>query len=1038
VPRYSAGLNFVKKEISRRQFLIYSTTATAAAHAWKPLIAYGADANATSLPSTLLLSTSHGLANIARSRAAYQSSSVDEDHTAHLATDGSEATCWECKAGGEQWISVDLGEAVPVSGVTLRWGANFISAYRIQASEESVRPTHWTTVYETTNGIGNVEEIPLRAASARHIRLVGMAGDERGFVISEFEVWSARTIRPAHVPEPVVTRAGALITAGWSLESAMFTTTAAESISSAAWTGADWLPAVVPGTVLASYLAAGAIPDPFFGSQQSQISEDFFTNHDFWYRNTFTVPTDCKGRRLWLVFEGINWKADVYLNGSKLGEIDGAFIRGRFDVTEAAVCGGANCVAVLVRKVAHPGQVQDKRLGGHYRNGGVLGLDSPTFVASIGWNWVPTIRGRNTGIWNHVRFETSGDVVLVDPWVTTELSRPDDSKPGVTRADLTVRAEIRNVSDQPKRCVLCLSMEPITFRKEIALGPHETLAVAIDKAECAALAIENPRLWWPNGYGEPTLHTMTLRVQCDGHESDEKSVSFGIRQMEYRTDNGILQIYVNGHRILCRGGNWGMEDGMLACDAEGYDLRVRMHRDMNLVMIRNWVGMVGRDEFYTACDHHGILVWDDFWLANPGDGPDPSDHAMFMSNAADKVRRVRHHPSLALYCGRNEGDPPPDLDAGLRNAVTTLDGTRYYIPTSASGLVTGHGPYDNQDPAWYFEHRGVTFHSEQGIVCVPPVESMRAMMPEKDLWPISDMWAIHDYQEPRSALYTKRIADRYGAATGLEDYCRKAQLVNLESAKAMYECLQSRQGAGLLVWMTQSAWPALICQLYDYYFEQTAAYFGAKTGCEPLHILWDQYSNLVKVANNTIRDRKGMRAEASVYDLSGGERWRREIALDVAATSASEGFPVEVPDAIGAVFFVRLRLRQADAVLSENFYWSAAANGDCTALNTLPRVSVASSARLVAEGNKRIVTAKVSNPTASIALAVRLMAVRGVCGERVLPAMYEDNYFSLLPKESKIVKISFEEAALGGEMPRLRIEGWNVEPDEVRIFQAGE
>ncbi|MGH9342834.1 MAG: glycosyl hydrolase 2 galactose-binding domain-containing protein [Terriglobia bacterium] len=958
----------------------------------------------------------------ARNRAVYQSSSADDDHTGHLVTDGSTQTYWECEPGAEQWILVDLGKDVPIDHLTIHWGASFARSYRVEVSTQRSGPEHWTVVYATTTGRGGVEVLPLHSVHARHIRLIGSASAaDRGFAISELEAWSPNVGGASPKAKQVVSRGGTLLTEGWSLQCAMFAKSGPGQISSPQYTGGDWIPAAASATVLASYLAAGAIPNPNFGNQVAQISDGFFSRNDFWYRNSFAISSACKGRRLWLVFEGINWKADIYLNGMRLGQIDGAFICSRFDITKTAVCGGMNCVAVLIHQVAHPGPVQHKKLGERYRNGGVLGLDSPTFVPSIGWNWVPTIPGRNVGIWNEVRFETSGDVVLIDPWVTSQLPAADNS-----RAELSARTEVRNLSDETKHCVLHLSMPGMTYQREIELKPDEIQSVVIDKYACAGLAIENPRLWWPNGYGDPILHSMSFQIESSGTISDEKLVTFGIRKLEYQTDGGILRILVNGHRVLCRGGNWGMDDAMLVCDKDGYDLRVRMHHDMNLNMIRNWVGMVGRDAFYDACDRYGVLIWDDFWLANPNDGPNPSDHAMFLNNAVDKIRRIRHHASLTLYCGRNEGMPPPELDAGLRDATAQLDGTRFYIPASDRGPVTGHGPYDNRDPAWYFAHRGTTFHSEQGIVCVPPAESMRAMMPEKDLWPISNIWAIHDYQDPRSVLNTERIEHRYGKPDGIEDYCRKAQMVNLESAKAMYECLRSRQGSGQLVWMTQSAWPALICQLYDYYFEQTAAYFGAKAACEPLHILWDQSSNIVKVANNTTVDRRNLRAEARIYGLDGREQWHKSVDLSAAAASAQDGFPLTIPSQLDRVFFVKLKLSHNDRVRSENFYWSPVQNGDCTALSELPQIGLSVSANIAAEASTRIVSARVSNPNASVALAIRLKVVRKWSGKRVLPAMYEDNYFSLLPHEGKAVGIRFRESALAGEAPRLVVEGWNI------------
>lgn len=1021
----------MKNTISRRDFLIKATTATAVAYSCCPALAQ----NAKELSTTLSSNASDGLFDVARNRLAYQSSSIDDNRTAHLVTDGNRQSMWESQPGGEQWISIDLGQTFPIDHLTIRWGHPCANAYRIQVSTQPLTSGHdvqaheWQTVYDASHSASGVEQIPLHSTPAQHIRLIATLPSNQTLSVSEIEAWSSHS-SPSHaysLPQQVLTKDGAHLTEGWSLLSAAFNASPPAEISSVNYGSPDWLPAIVPGTVLASYLTAGAIPDPFYGNQQSQVSEAFFTHNDFWYRTSFAISSDCGGRRLWLVFEGINWKADIYLNGTKLGSIAGAFIRTRFDITRAAVIGGTNCVAVLIHQVDHPGPVQHKILGEQYRNGGILGLDSPTFLASIGWNWLPTIRGRNIGIWNHVRFETTGDVILEDPWVTTESLMPDNS-----RAALAVKTGMRNLSDSPIQCTLTLTFHEVSYRYTVTLRPSESQLLEINKSHWAALDVPNPSLWWPNGYGDPTLHTLHLQIEYGAKTSDEKSVTFGIRKFDYSTGGGILTIYVNHCKILCRGGNWGMDQGMLMCDRDGYDLRVRMHRDMNLVMIRNWVGMVGRDGFYDACDRYGILVWDDFWLANPSDGPDPSDHAMFMRNVLDRIRRTRHHASLALYCGRNEGDPPADIDAGLRASTTSLDGTRFYIPASASGLVTGHGPYDNQEPAWYFEHRGTTFHSEQGIVCVPPVESMRAMMPEPSLWPISDMWAIHDYQDPRSVLYTERLERRYGPPSGIEDYCRKAQMLNLETAKAIYESLQSHQGSGQLIWMTQAAWPALICQLYDYSFEQTAAYFGAKTGSRPLHILWDQFSNTIKVANNTPHRESNMHAEAWIYDLGGRERWHSQASLSAPPTSAQQVLALDIPPDLTPVYFVKLALRRGSVLVSDNFYWAPLRNHDCTSLNGLPQASLQASAHLSPGGHTQMSVA-VSNVTSTIALAVRLMVADAGTGERILPVMYDDNYFSLLPGESRHLKISFPRHTLADISAQLHLEGWNIKPSSIHL-----
>ncbi len=515
--------------------------------------------------------------------------------------------------------------------------------------------------------------------------------------------------------------------------------------------------------------------------------------------------------------------------------------------------------------------------------------------------------------------------------------------------------------------------------------------------------------------------------------SDRKEVTFGVRKFTYEVHGGELFLYANGKRILCRGGNWGMDEGMLRCDAAGYDTRVRLHKEMNFNMIRNWVGMTAKDEFYQACDKYGILVWDDFWLANPADGPEPTDDDLFMTNAVDKIRRVRNHPSLILYCGRNESSPPPALNTALRAATEQLDGSRYYIPDSASGTVSGHGPYEVQDANWYFKNRGQTLHSELGIVAVPPADSLRLFLPADKLWPINDLWGMHDLSQQRGPAYIARVNRNYGPATSLEDFCRKAQMVNLESAKAMYEAWQSSQGSGVLVWMTQSAWPCMICQMYDYYFEPTAAYFGAKSACEPLHILWNSGTDQIKVANDTVDDSGPLTADAALYDLQGHKLWSKSATLSVPATSAADCFLLERPADLTGVYFVKLKLTRGLTLVSDNFYWASVAHDHYAPLSTLPQVALQSVGTASFTPAVCTLTATVTNPTTSVALVIRLNAIGASSGKRILPAFYDDNYFSLLPGETKTVRIRFDPKLLNGERPQIAIEGWNIVPGKVPL-----
>jgi hypothetical protein len=810
--------------------------------------------------------------------------------------------------------------------------------------------------------------------------------------------------------------------AAWKLQSASLISATPTQISSPAFDDSSWLPATVPGTVLTSYLNAGKIPDPFYADQRFKIDDAFFTNNDFWYRNTFTVAPLVK-QRLWLNFDGINWKANVYVNGEHVGDVNGSFIRGKFDITKLVRADSVICMAVLIHKVAHPGSVKPKSLKHWLPNGGELGLDSPTFISSIGWNWLPTIPGRNIGIWNDVRFTTSGDVTIDDPFVITDLPLPH-----LFRADLRIQCDLTNHSLEEQRGILRGELGDIHFDQPITLASSQTSHIVIDKA------LAHPNLWWPNGMGEQPLYHLKLQFIVGDRASDTTNTTFGIRKLTYAIHNNVLFLSVNGHRVLIRGGNWGMDEGMLRCDAAGYDARVRLHREMNFNMIRNWCGLTARDAFYDACDRYGLLVWDDFWLANPSDGPDPTDHAMFLANAVDKIRRVRSHPSLALYCGRNEGYPPKAIDDALRSATTDLDGSRYYLSNSAADVVTGHGPYDVRSPEWYFAHRGDTLHSELGIVAVPPIESLRQMFPPDKLWPINDLWGQHDLSQERGPAYLKRLADSYGPAKDVEDFCRKAQLLNLESAQAMLESWQSRQGSGGLIWMTQAAWPCLICQAYAYDFEPTGAYFGFRKACEPLHILWDRHTNQIKVANDTIEDAKNLTAQADLYNLDGSKKWTRSIAINAPAGSATTCFDLQFPASLSDVFFVRLILTRGPATLSDNFYWEGKTPGRYQSLSTLAPVDLTTSATFNHDDPRQsIVTAAFQNPTSSIAFAIHLTLHTATTNQRVLPAFYGDNYFTLLPGQSKAVSIEFDEGLLHGEKARLQYQCWNGRPREISV-----
>jgi hypothetical protein len=812
----------------------------------------------------------------------------------------------------------------------------------------------------------------------------------------------------------------------WRLQNAGVISAAPEQIIEADFDDSNWVPATVPGTVLADFTAAGKVPDPLYGDNMHQISDAVFSGNDYWYRTQITLPESMLGQRLFLDFSGINWKSEIYFNGKRIGQINGAYLRGEFEITALADFAKANTLAVLIHHPEHwePAErkVLRKSLGCRITNGDDHGYDSPACLAAAGWNWLPIMRGRNMGIWNHVAIHARGNVSIRDPWVSSALPLPD-----LSRADLTIHATLNNQHTEAVQGTLIASFDQTTLQLPVTLAAHEEKTVALDPAQFPALSVKNPKLWWPNGYGEPNLSELKLKFIEGDAVSDASTTQFGIRQIDHQVIDNVLFLYCNGTRILIRGGNWGLPEAMMRCDKDGFDLRIKLHKEANLNMIRNWVGMTNREELYDACDRAGILIFDDFWLANPHDGPEPLDQEMFMANARDKIKWVRKHPSLALYCGRNEGPPPAELDAAMKEAVTTLDGTRHYVPNSARGTLTGFGPYDVRSPAWYFENRGSTFHTEQGIIAFPEVESLRRMMPSKNLWPINDMWAIHNYQTGRSHKFTDTIIQRFGAPDSAADYCRRAQLHNYESAKAMFESLQSNQGSGVLLWMSQSAWPSLICQLYDHYFEYTASYFSAKKAAEPVHLFWDCLRNEIRLANNTGHALTDLSATATVFDSAGTLLWQKGIQTDIEPTSALTCFALGHTPA-DKVHFLKLELRSGSTPIADNFYWLENKDGNCLDLNELP-VTAVSLERLESSSvnGTRTLKLRLKNHSESFSL-LNKVRLKDAGGESILPIFLDDSYVSLAPNEERILTLRVDEKQLKGKAAQIHLEGWNTDP----------
>ena len=1219
--------------------------------------------------------------DIAEFRAAYHSSAADYDHTGHLVTMPTDLP-WISGGSEQEWLIIDLGTVSELYAIEILWGETAARSVIVEVAYDrenwketlELTPVYYETSRFEIQSKGRFVRLTMQAAlgekiAINRVRIIGENNLKRVHALSETAPPSSEDKQILSGSDWQLIRASEVLDDGCKLSGK-------DAQNHASIVNSGWLPTVVPGTVLNSFLIAGAIPDPLYDDDQFQISEAYFTA-DFWYRKRFKAVKAKCSKRVFLEFDKINWKADVFLNGVYLNNsfsdrnhsIEGAFIRAQFDVTEILSWNKENVLAVRILKNETPGAVTTQGLAyGPAPNGGALGADNPTFHASIGWDWLPTIRGRNTGIIGDVSLHFCEDLQIRDPWMETELQlisesvtnpienlmlrasvRTDgqpgpvhdwhgkkgscftvdfgslvpissvsllwgtessgrsadyesryakrfslevsrdgivfcnldafpggqvvvskeftqyapanagtavysghafsDTIPGATalvnldpsyfgpeagshsfvepqkirflrftvlaqreengcpldtivkqievysdspkqieqatlhdfvlntgRAELTLHADIRNDTGKEANMILSGRILPDgPFFSEKKTIPAETLSeIAIP------FSLNHPKLWWPNTYGEPFLYTCEMELSYNDRKIDSKQFQFGVRRFDYPVERGLLTLYCNGVRILAKGGNWGMDDGLKRDTEDVYYDKVRLHAEANMTMIRNWVGMTDHKAFYDACDRFGILIWDDFWLANPWDGPPPRDPDMFLQNAADKIRKVRSHPSLVFYCGRNEGYPPEQLDQQLKELTEKLDGTRFYFPHSAAAPVSSGGGYSlaKAGQAYgikqYFDDVSSSgLRSERGIPNVPELESARKFVRPKHLWPINETWALHDWtyhangpantymetlqnylggdfevpvdrikewtpdeNDPAYLEYKASIAEmckKAGEVWSVEDFFQAAQLINYDHHRGLFESISARLSNGLLMWMSQSSWPSFMWQTYDYYLYTNGGYFGSKAGNQATRAFFDPRSNRILLSNATPNCFRNMTVTEEMFNLYGKpvhkeEYHIRELRKDAYGISAGTiDFSLSDTD----VLFLRLTLRnRGGEILGQNTYWhNRKEYQNYKALRSIPKTRL-SVKKLGYESvksrqdEKEMIRIKLeiqNGEYPALNTRIRLMNENQ---EDVLPVFFSDNYLLLMPHEAR--QISAEYVQQSSAVSYI-ITAWNSE-----------
>jgi hypothetical protein len=831
-----------------------------------------------------------------------------------------------------------------------------------------------------------------------------------------------RTPKLSALPVPAPNAAGDLVLdRGWEMVDATTVAASPEHIAAPGFDTSSWYDATVPGTVLTTLVQQGVYPDPTHGLNNLLISDEL-ARKSWWYRVQFPTPKNWDGRNVHLTFNGVNYHAEAWLNGKPIGKITGAFIRGSYDVAPLLKPGGTNVLAVRVWPQPHNGAAHEESpRAGMGPNGADGVLDGPTFICTEGWDWIPTVRDRCTGLWQDVVLHPTGPVALGDSKVVTALPK----LPDLSVAEVTVQAELRNLTAQPQETILRGAIAGATFEIPVTLQPQETKTITANPKQFPQLAIKQPKLWWPNGYGEPTLHDFTLgALDAAGKESDRATQRVGLRVIT-TTNAPQLVVSVNGRRVFCKGGNWGLDDMLKQVSKAKLEPYIRLERDANLTMIRNWCGQSTAEAFFQLCDEYGMLVYNDFWLSTTDHDLPAIDADLFLANAADTVKRSRNHASIALWSGRNEGMPPTWINQRLADLLQELDGTRIYVPSSWNFPVSGGGPYHYSELKTYFETAPKKpFNTELGAYSVPTADAMRAGLDPAQLWPVGDSWMYHD-SHSQSADYRKAIARNFGESTDFDSFIRRAQMMNYDIHRAMFEAWNARLWqpcSGLLLWMSHPSWLSTVWQIYSHDYDTHASYFGSKKACEPIHIQWNLTDDNVVVVNNLFEPLDQAAVTVKIVGLDGRELEKRVVKLDAAPSAATVATKIDWTVALNSsVQFLKLELRdKSGKLLSENFYWHSEKLEQLQALNSLPPVNL--DARLRQSGSALEV--ELHNRSSVPALMAHLVLRDQATGERILPVYYADNYISLLPGESRVVRI--ESPTVATAKLRVDVDGWNV------------
>ncbi len=869
-----------------------------------------------------------------------------------------------------------------------------------------------------------------------------------------------------------------LLSKNWFIQSSSNVHADGAAISTAGFPAKDWYPATLPSTVLSALVGDKVYPDPYTGMNLRSIPGttypifDDFSNimmppdspfrQAWWYRTEFQLPPDYSGKKIWLGFDGVNYRANVWMNGVQIAsseKLAGMWRLFEFDVTAAAKPGQINSLAVQV----FPPQPRDLAI---------------TLV-----DWAPMPPDKEMGIWRDVHLRATGPIILRYPAELTKLNLPSTDK-----AMLTVRVELTNSADHTVEGILRGHIESIAFEQPVHLGVGETQVVRFTPEKFQQLNLTNPRVWWPVQVGKQELYPLELTVEAGGQVSDSAHIRFGVRQVTSIIDEKGHRVFqINGKNILIRGAGYSF-DMLLRSSPDRQQAELNYVRDLNLNAVR-LEGKLENDHFFDLADQMGILVmagWCccDQWENWPA--WDTETERIAGDSMRDQIRRLERHPSVLTFLYGSDFAPPPRIESLYQQILKEADWPNPAVSSAAGRTTTVGpsgvkmtGPYEYVAPSfWYLDTRhggafGFNTETSPGPA-VPPIESLRRMLPQDHLWPIDSAWEYHAGGMSRTLdVFTEALNKRYGEAKSVEEYALKAQVQAYEDHRAMMEAYGRNKytSTGIIQWMLNNAWPSMIWHMYDWYLRPGGSYFGVKKACEPLHVQYSYDDRSVVVVNSYYEPFANLKVTAKIYNLDMAEKFSKEAEVNIGADSSVRVLTLPSLQGLSGTYFVSLTLESAGQIKSRNFYWLSTREetidwarqeedptgeydistwsptktfADYTGLNTLPRVDLDATARYKRDGDESSTTVTVHNPSSALAFAVHLKVNKtssnrvnreGEQENEILPVLWQDNYFALLPGETRQVTATYHTSDAGKATPSVEIEGWNVNSKTVALQQ---